>query len=135
MRPEEIDVTPELVKQCCLAYGEGSSAEHMKEALECFLRVLHLDRPEIFAGDSDHEKEIRRLAEELRKSRQDVARHHTMGVIDGLYVFAWMKDGVSYVGSGISTFKQALKEARDGKYDFKGTGYYEDLIDEEVGKS
>lgn len=33
-----------------------------------------------------------------------------LGVRQGIWTFSWMKDGVSYVGSGIKTMKQAYEE-------------------------
>lgn len=33
-----------------------------------------------------------------------------LGVRQGLWAFAWMRDGTSYVGSGLKTLKQAYED-------------------------
>jgi hypothetical protein len=42
------------------------------------------------------------------------------GALEGIRLFSWMKDGVSYVGTCGKTFKEAKKELLEGKYD----GYF-----------
>ena len=37
-----------------------------------------------------------------------IAKHIKAAMYDALYDYAWMKDGVTYVGSGIRTFKEAV---------------------------
>ena len=41
---------------------------------------------------------------------------YVLGLEDGIRAYAWMKDGVSYVGTTGRTLGQALANARDGSY-------------------
>ena len=39
---------------------------------------------------------------------------YQQGVREGITMYAWWKDGVQYVGTTVTTLKQALKEEGDG---------------------
>ena len=41
---------------------------------------------------------------------------YVRGLEDGIRAYAWMKDGVTYVGTTGRTLGEALEAARDGRY-------------------
>lgn len=49
-------------------------------------------------------KKIKKLEGEVEKGKNNMSKEsYDKGFKDALYAYAWMKEGVSYVGSGIRT--------------------------------
>lgn len=44
------------------------------------------------------------------KTEEDVVNAFYNGMINGVYLYAWMKDGTYYVGTTGRTFEEAKKE-------------------------
>ena len=44
-----------------------------------------------------------------RRTPEDISAYYA-GLVDGVYMYAWWKDGVQYVGTTGKTWRQALAE-------------------------
>lgn len=63
-----------------------------------------------YLGDTDYKPDILTFHEECYKTMLD--KEYARGIADGLEMYAWMKDGTTYVGTTGTTLKEALSKVK-----------------------